>query len=297
MTGWYLLIHQLPATPLYLRAKVRQRLSKAGAVALKKAVYVLPKREDALDRFRQIAVEIESGGGEAFVCAAEFVGEDTDQALLAAFRAERSRDYRAVATRLRHAGASVRLPALRARLDAVQAVDFFATPARSDAEAALADAERRAGRKLGSELAGRTWVTRRGIQVDRIASAWLIRRFIDPSARLRFVDPQTETIRPGELRFDMAGGEFSHEGDRCTFETLLLRSGVRDAALARVAEIVHEIDIKDGKFGRPEARGVEQVLLGIQAAYADDLGRLERGSALLDDLHASFRRQLRGGRP
>jgi hypothetical protein len=175
-------------------------------------------------------------------------------------------------------------------------VDFFATSARGEAEAALADAERRAGRKLGNDLMGRSWVTRRGIQVDRIASAWLIRRFIDPNARLRFVDPQTEAIRPGELRFDMAGGEFSHEGDRCTFETLLARSGVRDATLARVAEIVHEIDIKDGKFGRPEARGVEQVLLGIQAAYADDLGRLERGSALLDDLYESFRRQLRGGR-
>jgi hypothetical protein len=139
-------------------------------------------------------------------------------------------------------------------------------------------------------------VTRRGIQIDRIASAWLIRRFIDPKARFRFVDPHEEPPRPDELRFDIVGGDFTHEGDRCTFEALVRRAGLKNAALSRVAEIVHDIDIKDGKFERPEAPGVERLLQGILATHAEDEERLARGFALLDDLYGSFRKGSATGR-
>ena len=142
-------------------------------------------------------------------------------------------------------------------------------------------------------LRGRTWVTRRGVQVDRIASAWLIRRFIDPRARFRFVNPHADEVRSGEIRFDMAGGEFTHEEDRCTFETLVRCCEVRDPGVGRIAQIVHDVDIKDGKFGRPEARGVEQVIHGLVAATPDDRARLDRGFALFDDLHRSFARKAR----
>ena len=136
-------------------------------------------------------------------------------------------------------------------------------------------------------------MTRRGVQVDRIASAWLIRRFIDHRARFRFVEPHADEARTGEIRFDMAGGEFTHEEDRCTFETLVRRGEVRDPAVGRIAQIVHDVDIKDGKFGRPEARGVEQVIHGLVAATTDDRARLERGFTLFDDLHRSFSRKPR----
>ncbi len=106
-------------------------------------------------------------------------------------------------------------------------------------------------------------MTRKGIQVDRIASAWLIRRFVDVRARFRFIDPKRETARAGEIAFDMVGGDFTHEADRCTFETLRRRAGVKDPAIAPIAQIVHEIDLKDGKFGRPETRGIERILAGI----------------------------------
>lgn len=145
------------------------------------------------------------------------------------------------------------------------------------------------GRPGRSDLVGRTWATRRGIQIDRIASAWLIRRFIDPRARFRFIDPAEER-EPNELRFDMPGGDFSHEEDRCTFETLILRIGLSDPALQAVAEIVHDIDIKDGKFDRSEARGVEQLVLGMLADRPTDRERLEKGFALFDDLYRSFLR-------
>jgi len=137
---------------------------------------------------------------------------------------------------------------------------------------------------------GRTWVTRREVFVDRIASAWLIRRFIDPRARFRFA--ASRAYRPGadELRFDMFEAEYSHVGDACTFETLIARFGLRDRALSHIAEIVHDIDCKDEKFERPEASGVATLLRGITRRHEDDDARLERGAALFDDLYARFRR-------
>jgi len=140
----------------------------------------------------------------------------------------------------------------------------------------------------GRDLVGKVWVTRRDVHVDRIATAWLVRRFIDARARFRFIDPAREQPRPAEIGFDMVGGTFTHEGDRCTFETVLGRLGGRDRALGQVAEIVHDLDLKDGKYGRPEAAGVGQLLAGLYAAEADDEKRLARGAILFDDLHASF---------
>jgi hypothetical protein len=141
-------------------------------------------------------------------------------------------------------------------------------------------------------LSGRTWTTRRGIQIDRIASAWLIRGFIDSRARFRFVDPR-DPKQPGDVTFDMPGGDYTHEGDRCTFETLAARLRVDDPGLRAIGEIVHDIDIKDGKFGRPEAAGLERVLHGLLLANADDETRLKRGLLLFDELYQTFR--PRGG--
>ena len=131
-------------------------------------------------------------------------------------------------------------------------------------------------------------MTRAGVQIDRIASAWLIRRFVDPVARFRFVPAGTTERDPLDLRFDMVGGDFTHVGDRCTFETLVTRAGIADPAVAQIAEIVHDIDLKDAKFGRTEAVGVRQLMQGLVLAHADDGARLERGFAVFDDLHRSF---------
>ena len=138
----------------------------------------------------------------------------------------------------------------------------------------------RAGEKL--------WVTREHVQVDRIASAWLIRRFIDPNARFKFVPGRSYEPKPGEIRFDMFEGEYTQEGDRCTFEVLLGRAGLDDRALGAIGEIIHDIDLKDGKYGREETAGVRSLIAGITASSSNDEQRLERGMALLDDLHRSF---------
>jgi hypothetical protein len=138
---------------------------------------------------------------------------------------------------------------------------------------------------------GRTWVTREGVKVDRIASAWLIRRFIDPQARFTFVSAKGYDAQPGELRFDMFGGDYTHEGEACTFEVLLARFGLVQPALRRVAEIVHDIDCKDEKYGHSETDGIAGLMEGIAAAHADDAARLARGAAMMDDLLATFERR------
>jgi hypothetical protein len=312
--AWYLLIHQLPPEPLYLRAKIRQRLARVGAVALKNAVYVLPRSQDCLEDFQWLAQEAIAGGGEAHVCEAAFLEKETDAALVERFRRERDADYAALAASLqsrkaRRGGASpleedlpARLARSRKRLEEIARIDFFEAKGREAVERLVETLERRveprpvsSGRGIsrGKALTNRTWVTRKGIQVDRIASAWLIRRFVDARARFRFIDPKRETARAGEIRFDMVGGDFTHEADRCTFETLRRRAGVKDAAVAPIAQIVHEIDLKDGKFGRPETRGIEQVLTGIFQTCSRDEDRLERGFALFDELYESFRRKPR----
>lgn len=140
---------------------------------------------------------------------------------------------------------------------------------------------------------GRTWVTRQGVKVDRIASAWLIRTFIDPGARFRFAPAKGYRPRSGELRFDMFEAEYTHEGDRCTFETLLRRFGIRDKALRGVAEVVHDIDLRDEKFGRDETRGVSSLIEGLVMSTTDDEDRVARGAAVFADLYAFYQKQIR----
>ncbi|HVT57291.1 MAG TPA: chromate resistance protein ChrB domain-containing protein [Thermoanaerobaculia bacterium] len=323
---WCLLIHQLPPKPLYLRARIRQRLARVGAVALKNSVYVLPHSESSVEDFRWIAEEAVAGGGEAFLCAADFLGRPSDQEIEERFRRGSAAEYEELSARarellreVRRRGAPVapeaellaRASRLEKRLGEVIALDFFAAPERQAAEALLRQlrqlearvhagqppppASAAAGRQRFAELAGLTWVTRKGVHIDRIASAWLIRRFIDPTARFRFADSQSPEAAPGEVRFDTVGGEFTHEGDRCSFETLVGRLGLADRALAQIAEIVHDVDLKDGKFGRADAPGISQLVTGIVLAHPGDLDRLDRGFALLDDLYESFRQRLPAG--
>ena len=296
--AWYLLIHQLPPAPLYLRAKIRQRLARVGAVALKNAVYVLPRREECLEDFQWIAQEAAAGGGDAYVCEAEFLDRKTEEALVGRFLDERNADYEELAESLRTSGSKEDLPASlsrpRRRFEEILKIDFFGAPARRQVETLLKSLElgsRGVAPSSGpgrSDWTGKIWVTRRGIHIDRIASAWLIRRFLDSKARFRFIDSK-EPRRKGELRFDMVDGDFTHEGDRCTFETLLARAGIRDRSLVEIAQIVHDVDLKDEKFGRAEAAGIERLVTGLILANPQDEARLERGLLLLDELYQSFR--------
>lgn len=146
-------------------------------------------------------------------------------------------------------------------------------------------------------VAAATWVTRTGVHVDRIASVWLIRRFVDPQARFKFVPANGYVAEPGELRFDMFDAEFTHVGDRCTYEVLVERMTLEDPALRAIGEIIHDLDLRDGKFGRDETAGVRSVIDGICTVARDDDQRIAAATPMLDGLHSHFTlRARRGGR-
>ncbi|HZQ02096.1 MAG TPA: chromate resistance protein ChrB domain-containing protein [Reyranella sp.] len=309
---WLLLIHQLPAKPAYARVKVWRRLQGLGAVPVKNAVHALPASDDGREDFAWLAKEIEELGGEAIVCEAALVEGLSDHELKELFDAARDEDYRKISEEAREIGAriagdqpdsvlaeaAVQVARLRRQFDAVVAIDFFGSNHRLAAQGLVSGLEamlQGEGEVKTNEalppvgvLDKRVWVTRQGMQVDRIASAWLIKRFIDKQARFKFVPSSGYRPEPGELRFDMFEGEFTHRGDRCTFEVLLAHAGLDDPALAAIGEIVHDIDLKDDKYGRAETAGVKSLIAGIALPGTGDEERLARGAVLLNGLYDSF---------
>ena len=311
-----LLIHQIPPRPAYLRVKIGRHLQRIGAVAIKNSVYALPRNDETQEDFQWVLREVVKGGGEASIVEAKFIDGLSDEQLLAIFQSAREADYREVAEQAREVAAALprrgpppenrrievpnQIARLRQRLSELDAIDFFGAPGREIAEGIVTGLEARMKPSVESlepskpalrreEYRGRTWVTRAGIKVDRMASAWLIRRFIDPQARFKFVPSKGYEPQRSEVRFDMFEAEFTHDGDLCTFEVLVERFGITDSALRAIGEIVHDVDVKDAKYGREEAPGFGQVVAGIAAAHPDDEARLERGSALFEDMYALHR--------
>lgn len=301
---WLLLVHQLPARPEYLRAKVGRRLARLGAVALKNSVYVLPDDAERREDLDWLLGEVRAAGGEAWLVGARMLAGLDDAALEERFRAardEESAEPLAAARALLAAGAptpegrtafAAELARLRRRHEELAVIDFFGAPRRLELEGVLRalDALVRPPAPTPGPRPppGRTWVTRRGIKVDRLASAWLIRRHLDPEARFRFVEPRGHLPSPGELRFDMVDAEYGHEGDLCTFEVLLRRFALDAPGLAAVAEVVHDLDLKDDRFHRPEAPGVAAWVAGLAAGTEDDEERLRQGLPFFDALHRAL---------
>jgi hypothetical protein len=306
-------MHQIPPHPGYLRVKIGRRLSDLGAVAVKNSIYVLPRGDQALEDFQWVRREIVAGGGDASVCEARFVEGLSDDAVEALFQAARATDYAALlqdGRRLqgqlgrpgkRGAVAKSRVAAallrLRKRQAEVERLDFFGAKGRDALSSVLASLEAAlrpatpdpAEAPLSkADVRGRTWVTRADLHVDRMASAWLIRRFIDPRARFRFTRHQGGKRKPGELTFDMFEADFTHEGNSCTFEVLVRRFGLGEEALQHIAEIVHDIDLKDARFARPEAAGFDRLLAGLVLRHKDDAARVQQGAAIFDALYESF---------
>jgi hypothetical protein len=310
---WLLLIHQIPPKPAYARVKIGRHLARLGAVPIKNTVYALPLSATAQEDFAWVAREVMSLKGEATLCEARLVEGLSDDDVRALFRRARDADYAALAGEVDAAARTAKkrpsaadtaalvasVARLRQRLSDVTAIDFFDAPGRAIVVAKLESLERRgrgepppdAPQPLSVDAyRGRTWVTRTGLFVDRIASAWLIRRFIDPDARFRWVKPEYRAKR-GEVAFDMFEAEFTHEGDACTFEVLVARFALSEPGLRPLAEIVHDLDLKDGKYGRPETSGVGRTLVGLATVHRGDDARIAHGSDLFEALLAGFRRE------
>jgi hypothetical protein len=300
---WLLLLLSLPPRPSSLRVRAWRRLKALGAVALKSGAYLLPDSADRYEQFQWLAQEVEKDRGEATLLKVDRVENMKQPEVVRLFQEARDADYAVLTDRYRKLGAAKgpraagELARLAREMDRLVDIDFFDAPGRQQALRAREAAERRLTRPLRAgatpaapldvkTLQGRRWVTRPRPHVDRIASAWLIKRFLDPGAEFFFAAPNE--VPSGAIPFDMAGVEFGHQGDHCTFETLLHRSGLRDRRLAAIAEIVHEADLRDEKFTREEARGLDLVLRGLLAAVKDDHEALAQGLTLFDGLYATI---------
>jgi hypothetical protein len=312
---WLMLVHLLPATPSNVRVKTWRRLQSVGAVGLKNSVYVLPNSAQAREDFEWIKTEIVAMKGSANILVAETLDPATEQEIVAAFQRARGTEYaelqsdaQALLKRIRgarsvaaHRAQAIRTARqLRERWNGLQAVDFFQSPGREESGALLELLERRLagdrsaprnitveGRTLmKEEFAGKTWVTRPRPGIDRMASAWLIRRFIDPKAKFVFATKAEE--KPSAVPFDMYGVQFSHEGNRCTFETLARLFRVTGQAIERIGQIVHNLDLKDEQYQVPEEAVVGRLVEGLRQVHQDDSELLERGMEMFEALYRSF---------
>jgi hypothetical protein len=297
---WIALSFSLPSgSSSSKRVAVWRRLQKIGAVSPTGSLYLLPEGDENREAFDWLAQEITEAGGQALVLPIDRLGGDAEGRLVQAFRAARDEDYRKIANeageaeRTGRAGLEDRLEKLRRRFAEVVRIDFFQAPERLDADAALARIEALLGppetapsETLSAErYRGRRWVTRPRPHVDRLACAWLIRRFVDPEAEIRYADKTGE----GEISFDMKGADFGHRGNRCTFETMLAEFGLGDdPALTALAQIVHEIDLRDAST-RPEVPGIDAVLRGWATSGWTDAELERHGIALFEGLYRALR--------
>ena len=315
---WLLLFHQIPPNPAYVRVKVGRRLARVGAIALKNSVYVLPRSEGAMEDLQWVLREVVGSGGDATLCEARFVDGLSDDEVERRFQEARDEDYRVLLEEIRGAaeGAAseeggrrsdklkAELARFEHRLDELVKIDFFNAPGRDGCAGALRAftaklavkkeaTPKHTGRVSRGACLGKVWVTRTGVHVDRIGSAWLIRRFIDPDAKFKFVPPRG--YRPGknEVRFDMFEAEFTHEGDLCTFEVLAERFAIDEPGIAALSEVIHDMDINDAKFERTETPGIAATIAGLCISSRSDEERLAQGFILFDQLQAYFGRRKR----
>jgi hypothetical protein len=248
---WLVFAHQLPAHPSNGRVKTWRRLQQIGAVPVKNSVYVLPNTEQAREDFEWLRTEVVSLGGQASIFEASSIDRVDERRILKQLRAA-----------------------------ATQQSDSERHPLRAPAEPGESVLDPRG-------FQHRVWVTRPRPGVDRFSSAWFIRRFIDPKAAFLFASSPDR--RPEAVPFDMyQPGGFKHEGDRCTFEVLSRRFGVADAAVRRIAEIVHDLDLKDDRFKAPQAATIDLLVEGLRASVAEDAKLLELGIAMFEALYQSF---------
>lgn len=316
---WLMLIISLPGQNPSARMRIWRALKAGGAGAVRDGVYLLPQSAASQALFVQQASEVGKVGGTAHLLPLAAADEPQEATFLALF--DRSADYAALLATLgeflseldatSEPGARRRLAGLRREWATIAEIDFFATASRLQVETALADAEVRLNDRFSpdeprsqegavpkrdrTDYRGRRWATRAGLWVDRVASAWLIARFIDPEATFCWLSAVKDCPKQA-IGFDFDGAQFTHIGDRVTFEVLVASFGLEsDRGLAKIAALVHYLDV--GGVTVPEAAGFTAILAGARARLSGDDALLVAMSAVLDDLYVAYTDPTLTGRP
>jgi hypothetical protein len=295
---WLLLVFSLPKKGASLRVTVWRKLQRCGALPLGNSGYFLPNTSDNRERFEWLATAVRTEQGEASVVEVQSIDNCSFVQMKRRFSDARTEDYRALLNELRKpakaASLSSRITKLRQRLLDIVAIDFFGNPLRKQVEQALNTMQKtsantevtQVSKVSPAEYRNREWVTRPRPGVDRVTSAWLIRKFIDPKAK--FVFAPEDQKPPEAVPFDMYEGGFGHRGEDCTFETLVKVFRIGDKKVSVMAEIVHDADLFDEKFGRKEGFGIDEVMKGWAQEGLSDQELLKRGMQLAEGLYKSL---------
>jgi hypothetical protein len=297
-TPWLLLTFTLPTKRASQRVEVWRKLQRYGAVPLGNSGYLLPTNSSNRERFEWLAQMMRKHAGEASVVSVQSIDNLSSPQLVARFAEARSREYEelirdvqkpsSVALQKRGPG---RISRLRERFREIVEIDFFGNPLQKRVEELLARADaspaftKKSTKTNPKDYMGRLWVARPRPGIDRSASAWLIRKYIDKKARFTFA--REGDVPRDAVPFDMFQGGFGHRGEDCTFETLRKEFRIRDARVLAIGEMVHDADLNDGKFGRKEAFGVDEVLKGWARKGTPDTELLERGMEMIEGLYHS----------
>ena len=294
---WLLLVFSLPRKGASLRVTVWRKLQRHGALPLGNSGYFLPNTEENRERFEWLATAVRTEGGEASVLEVQAIDNCSFEQMKQQFSNARAEDYRKLLKELRSpasANKSPRITRLRQRFQDIVSIDFFASPLREQVERAL-NAMQTSRTKSAAEIdkvspgeyRNRVWVTRPRPGVDRVTSAWLIRKFIDQKAKFAFAPEDKKPAKA--VPFDMYEGGFGHRGEDCTFETMIKVFHIRDKKALVMAEVVHDADLFDEKFGRKEGFGIDEVMKGWAREGLSDQELLKRGMQLAEGLYKSLR--------
>jgi len=300
---WLLLLVRLPATHTVQRVAIWRKLKKSGAIQIQTSTYVLPDDPPRYESFQWLTQHIRDAGGDATLVRAREIEGLSNEKLVQLFNAARTREYAALRDMLRslivsgkqRSRVDDKLQRILKQFREIRETDFFDSPKARELEMILRRLEATESRSKTQpnveprRFGGRTWLTRSRPEIDRVGSAWLIRNFIDPKAKFIF-----GTKRPSNRRvitFDMVNGDFSHEADNCTFETLVRRFGIKDNAVRKIAEMIHDADLADDKFQRSECIGIDRVLKGWARKGISDQEILRRGLECFDALYAFLQRR------
>jgi hypothetical protein len=299
---WLLLVFTLPTAKASERVDVWRKLQRYGALALPSSGYVLPNDAANQERFEWLATSIRSAKGQAAVAQVCSFDELRNEQIEHMFTEARTREYQVLEKELQKViklqkpdKVEANVLRLKKRLQQIVEIDFFGSPARARIENVLQQLESESGGKRAQEgkrhpkdFIGRTWITRPQPGIDRVASAWLITRYIDPQAKFLFAKDARR--HPDAIPFDMFNsGGFGHAGNDCTFETLLRNFAIKDSRLRLVAQAIHDADLADEKFGRTEALGIDRVLEGWNTTGMTNEEVLRRGMEMIEGLYRGIR--------
>jgi hypothetical protein len=305
--SWLLLLYALPTGRNAERVKLWRKLKRFGAVQLKTSGYILPHEPEHLERFQWLSKQIVDAGGEATLIRVAEIKGVSNAEVVGMFNAARAADYKELAASCQSALSrrqkgkpkelASALAKLKQRFGEIAEIDYFHSPAAHDAQMLLQRVEKSLAFKKGgtavqrleaSQFTGKTWLTRPRPGIDRAGSAWLIRKFIDRNARFIFdMDPANHSAA---IPFDMASVDFSHQGEDCTFETLIKRFGIKDPAVQVMAQMIHDADLEDGKFHRCECIGINSVLSGWARSDMKDANLLAKGIECFEGLYRELRK-------